>query len=145
MSDLTGSWSLEESEFRLANGNITYPLGRNPSGRIIYMESGHMSVLLIAKGRANVGFIPEKFWLNIFGIKRIIGLIRLIRANSGVLGYSGRYSTDGKTVLHHVDLSSYPDFVGTRLVREVRYEEGRLVLENSTDSGSSRLVWAREI
>ncbi|AJY40177.1 lipocalin-like domain-containing protein [Burkholderia humptydooensis] len=144
MNELTGTWSLEASEFRLANGRITYPMGRSPMGRIIYTDTGYMSVIMIARGRKNIEFIPEAFWKNIFSIKKMIGMIRLIRANSGILSYSGKYSIEGKTVLHHVDLSSYPDFTGMNLLRDMKCDDGKLVLDNATTSGSSRLVWIRE-
>ncbi|WP_082754674.1 lipocalin-like domain-containing protein [Burkholderia savannae] len=144
MNELTGTWSLEESEFRLANGGITYPMGQNPMGRIIYTDAGYMSVIIIARGRKNIEFIPEEFWKNIFSIKKMIGMIRLIRANSGILSYSGKYSIEGNTICHHVDLSSYPDFTGMNLLREMKCENSKLILDNSAAAGSSRLVWTRE-
>ncbi|WGS46996.1 lipocalin-like domain-containing protein [Burkholderia sp. JSH-S8] len=145
MSELIGAWSLEVSEFRLASGRITYPLGRNPMGRIIYTDNGYMSVILTIRQGAKIGLIPEAFWSNILSPKKMIAAIRLIRANFGLLSYSGRYFVDGNVVSHHVDLSSYPDFCGMNLMREVRCEEGRLIIENNSDSGSSRLIWSREI
>jgi len=61
--------------------------------------------------------------------------------------YSGRYEWGGDRVLHHVDASIYPNWVGATLVRLVTFDGADLVLR-AGDTGPDRpptpvLRWRR--
>lgn len=49
-------------------------------------------------------------------------------AAAGFLSYAGRYSADTETVVHHVELSLFPDWVGDDQVRLIDWVEDDLVL-----------------
>ncbi len=52
LEKLIGSWSLESySETDVETGEVTYPMGRNPEGLILYTTDGYMSAQLGNNGR----------------------------------------------------------------------------------------------
>jgi hypothetical protein len=66
------------------------------------------------------------------------------------MAYSGRFRVEGGDVVHTVELSMYPDWVGTEQRRHVRLDDDRLGLNLSTDplpaGGTTmrhRLDWER--
>jgi hypothetical protein len=44
------------------------------------------------------------------------------------LAYAGRYKLSGDQVIHHVEISSIPNYVDKDLVRRVKFEGDRIVL-----------------
>src|SRR5882762_8839602 len=46
-----GVWKLSSFEQRTTAGELTYPMGRNPVGRLTYDASGHMSAQLMLPDR----------------------------------------------------------------------------------------------
>ena len=64
--------------------------------------------------------------------------------------YAGRYSVDGDTVVHHVEIASVENWVNEKLVRVVVLAGNRLILRTPplTVGGESRvadLVWERVV
>jgi predicted ATPase len=49
--DLIGTWHLVSSEFRHADGEVTYPIGKNAVGLLIYTAKGYMAVQLMRTDR----------------------------------------------------------------------------------------------
>jgi hypothetical protein len=47
-------------------------------------------------------------------------------------------------VVHHVQASLVPSFVGTDLKRTYEFAGTQLILSARTDEGSLRLIWERE-
>jgi hypothetical protein len=109
----------------------------------MYTEDGRMSATLMSHGRPAA---PTRT-LSAAPIN-----IRAAAA-AGYLSYAGSYSRDGDDVLHHIELSLMPNWVGTterRLVEWVTSENGfDLVLSTPptrTDGGRiavNRLRWER--
>ena len=70
------------------------------------------------------------------------------REDGGFLSYFGRYEVGPDHLVHHVDMSSDGDLVGTAQHRDARMEEGRLVLRSSPTiiggpGTSAELAWQR--
>ncbi|KWN79901.1 hypothetical protein WM23_22370 [Burkholderia ubonensis] len=104
-----------------------------------------MSATLMMKDRSRVGVLPEALFSNLLSPKKVIGIIQLVRATLQCVSYSGRYSIEDDTVIHHVDVASYPDWVGMNLLRQMTLENDMLILEVlDTQMGRARLVWKRE-
>jgi hypothetical protein len=61
----------------------------------------------------------------------------------GYIGYFGTLSVnaDAATVTHHVEGSWFPNIAGADLVRGLRIDGSRLVIETQTASGRNLLTW----
>lgn len=135
---LVGAWRLVSLERRTADGEVTHPFGLDPVGYIVYSESGHVSVAFMSAGRPRFatedsrGGTPDE----------------KVRAYDTYISYSGRYEIRGNTVVHHVEVSLYPNWVGTDLERSFELSGNRLRLSTapflvSGRMRSAHLVWER--
>jgi hypothetical protein len=84
------------------HGTISYPLGRDAVGVIVYTDDGYMFVAIMcpdrqpfAAGDLLKGSGEEK-----------------ARAAETYVSYCGRYELHGDTVIHHVELSLFPNWSG---------------------------------
>lgn len=113
---LVGSWRLVSWENRSADGTVTYPLGRHAVGLIIYTADGYMSVAIMCADRGPFaagdllrGTSEEK-----------------ARAAETYVSYCGRYEFRGDSVIHHVELSLFPNWSGVDQERLVEVTGDRL-------------------
>jgi hypothetical protein len=135
---LVGTWRLLSWENRSADGTITYPLGRQAVGLIMYTEAGYMSVAVMRGDR-------EPFAAG--------DLLRAsseekARAAESYVSYCGRYEFRGDSVVHHVELSLFPNWSGVDQERLVEVRGNRLTLRTRPllldgIEQSARLVWER--
>jgi hypothetical protein len=116
--DIVGTWRLISWELRDGDGHVSYPMGKQPQGRLTYTPDGYVSVLItgrdrqrIIPGDASIG-IPEA----------------TITAARRSISYAGSYTRDGDEIVHHVELSSFPDWVGTDQQRLIDWQDADLVL-----------------
>jgi hypothetical protein len=137
-SALVGGWRLVSYETRTAEGGVSYPLGRDATGLILYTPDGHMSVALMSANRTNYasgdmrgGTAEEK-----------------LAAAETYISYCGRYELKGDEVVHHVELAFFPNRVGTPQVRTCSISGDTLTLstppmliEGKQQTG--HLVWRR--
>lgn len=117
---------------------ISYPLGRDAVGYIMYSQDGYMSVTIMRPNRAKFaagdllgGSIEEK-----------------AQAAETYVSYCGRYEFRGDTVIHHVELSSFPNWVGVDQERLVKLNGNRLTLSTRPIllggiEQTARLNWER--
>lgn len=127
-----GTWTLVSYEQHKADGSASYPLGKDPVGRLFYDADGRMWVQLMRRDRPL--FVSRT---------RQQGTADEIRAAfEGFLAYYGPYKINEKenTVIHHVECCSFPNWVGTDQVRRFEFAGGRLILYAP---GDYKLVWAR--
>jgi Lipocalin-like domain len=100
---LVGGWRLVSWENRAADGQVTYPMGTDPIGYLLYTADGRFSITISRRGRARsaagdlLGGTTEE----------------QARAVEGFVAYAGRYSFHGDRVIHHVELSLFPNWVGS--------------------------------
>jgi hypothetical protein len=117
---LIGTWSLLSFELIGDAGEIYHPYGRAPVGHIIYTRDGFMSVDIMADGR-------RSFAANAFGgFEGTPG--EKAAAFDTYLSYSGRYETIGNRVVHRIEASLFPNWVGTTLERKVTVDGDTLEL-----------------
>mgnify|MGYP005857205167 CR=1 FL=1 len=123
----TGAWKLIE-QIEIRDGRETYPRGEHPVGLLIYLPDGTMSVQLMRPDRG-----------------QFTDLTHLQTALEEYLGYYGRYTVDeaGGVVVHHVEGSSYPRWIGTDQVRRYRFEGDHLILSAEGQGVRRVLTWAR--
>jgi hypothetical protein len=135
---LVGAWRLVSWENQAADGQVTYPMGADALGYVLYTADGRFSVTISRAGRT--GFAAGDL---LSGTAE-----EQARAVEGFVAYAGRYSFDGNHVVHHVDLSLFPNWVGTDQERWVELAGDRLTLSASPlllagKQQVPRLVWER--
>jgi hypothetical protein len=100
---LVGTWRLISWETRSVDGQkISYPFGREAVGYIMYNEDGYMFVAITCPNRERFaagdllnGSTEEK-----------------AHAASTYVSYCGQYELQEDRVIHHVDVSLFPNWVG---------------------------------
>jgi hypothetical protein len=135
---LVGAWRLISWENQAADGQVTYPMGTDAIGYVLYAADGRFSVTISRRDRA--GFAAGDLLSGTTQEKA--------RALEGFVAYAGRYSFYGDRVIHHVELSLFPNWVGSDQERWVELAEGRLTLSASPlllagKQQVPRLVWER--
>jgi hypothetical protein len=135
---LVGAWKLLSWENRAADGRVTYPMGTDALGYLLYTASGRFSVTISRRGRA--GFAAGDL---LSGTTE-----EQARAVEGFVAYAGRYSFHADRVVHHVELSLFPNWVGSDQERWVELAGNRLILsarplQLAGQLQVPRLVWER--
>jgi hypothetical protein len=108
------------------------------SGFVMYGRDGRMMVIILTGER------PKPATIDKATDQECIELFR------SPVAYGGSYNFDGKTVEHHVDISSNEVWTGTTLIRDVKRDGSRLILTTrpapSPFDGklvSATLVWEK--
>jgi Lipocalin-like domain len=120
--DLVGTWTWASVDLTRTDGTKTQPFGANPKGYVIFDSNGRFAYLLTRADR-------PKFAAN----NREQGTPEENKESVlGVLAYSGRYSvTDGgKTLIFHIEASSYPNAEGVDQKRSITLTEDELKWTN---------------
>jgi hypothetical protein len=135
---LVGAWRLVSWENRAADGQVSYPMGTDARGYLLYTADGRFSVTISRADRAA------------FAAGDLLGgtTEEQVQAVEGFVAYAGRYSFHGDHVIHHVELSLFPNWVGTDQQRWVELAGDRLTLSASPlllagTQQVPRLVWKR--
>lgn len=115
---LYGTWDLVSFVRHVAGEAVGDVLGPDPVGRISYHADGRMSALLMQRDR------PWPTDVNFTAATAEMRGAAAMRFGA----YGGWFEIEGDVVTHHVDISLYPDHVGTDLVRQMRWEGDALVL-----------------
>ena len=136
-----GTWQLVSWKIEQANGQLMDPsLGPDPRGWIMYHPGGHMSVVLMRPDRPNFASdnlmeaTPEE----------------VEAAFAGYVSYCGSYEVNERErfVIHRIELSWFPNLIGTEQKRFFAFAGDRLTLETPPltllgDAQVHRLVWQR--
>jgi len=140
MSDeFVGAWKLISLERRTAAGEVTYPMGQNPVGRLTYDALGRMSVQIMRPDRPKPQGVTPASW----------SAAEKAAAFDGFIAYYGTFkvSETERAVIHHVEASLYPHWVGSDQRRLYEFSGSQLILRAVNGSGGpgteSRLVWER--
>ena len=135
-----GVWDLVSFETHLSDGRVIAPLGEDAAGRVIYDADGRMSVQIMRRDRP------------VFASGDILnGESEEVRAAfEGDIAYSGTYEVqeDDARVLHRVEASLFPNWIGGEQVRHFEFPGGRLKLTTpplvyAGGETTSVLVWER--
>jgi hypothetical protein len=107
---LVGNWRLVsfEREYQSA-GEREYPMGKAPTGYILFLPEGRMAVLITAEGRKAPATEQDR-----------AGLFNTLVA------YTGAYRVEGDKWITTVDVSANPAWVGTDQTRSFRITGNRL-------------------
>ena len=132
-----GTWRLLSYEIRRADVDIKYPWGQDPVGLLIYSGDGYMSVAMMSANRTR--FVDKD-------VKKGTNEEKAAAVDTYVF-YSGRYEIQGDTVIHHVEVCLFPNWVGNDQKRTFQFDGNRLTLSTPLPGGdiqrSAHLVWER--
>jgi Lipocalin-like domain len=135
---LIGTWKLVSWENRSLDGQVSYPLGEDAVGYISYTQDGYVFVAMMRHDRAE------------FAAGDLVRASAQEKAHAAetYMTYCGRYEFRGSTVVHHVELSLFPNWVGVDQERLVEIVGNRLtvstrpmLLDGIQQSG--HLIWER--
>jgi hypothetical protein len=139
---ILGTWRLvsyvEQDE---RGGPVTFPLGRDAAGLIMYTTDGYMSAQLMRSGRHDYDQ-PD---IGGGTIQQAAG------AAEGYLAYSGPYDVDeAASIVHHrVAVSLLPNWLETVQIQHGSLKDNQLTLVSEIPLGGkvirSTLVWARAL
>ena len=133
-----GTWSLVSFEVRSTNGKVSYPFGRDVRGYITYSQGGYMSVSFMSTDRPHFksndlrgGSVEEK-----------------VLAFDAYFTYCGKYEATNKKVIHHIEVSLYPNWIGGDQERFYTFDGDQLILSSSpllieNSEQTAYLVWKR--
>jgi len=138
-SRLAGTWRLLHWDAELEDGSISWPFGERAQGYVVYTADGRMITTISRAGRTPIGgdilAAPAEARAEAFG---------------SFLAYAGTFRVEGGDVVHHVEMSLFPDWVGTEQRRHVGLSDDGSVLTLSTDpipsagrTARHRLRWER--
>jgi hypothetical protein len=131
-----GTWKLISIETRDENGEL-FRRGHR-TGYLLYSEEEYMSVAFMkedrptfASGDIRRGTVEEK-----------------MAAVEGYVSYSGRFELKGNKVIHHIEVSLFPNWVGVSQERLYEFEGDCLTLSTSLmlvggRQLSTHVIWAR--
>ena len=133
-----GTWRLLSFETRTSSGEVSDLLGKGEVGYLIYGQDGHMAVSMMQTNRAN--FASADFLAASPEEKRT--------AFETYSSYCGTYEVTGEKVIHHIELSLFPNWSGRDQERFFEFSEDRLTLRTPPMSlgGAERTmhaVWQR--
>ena len=100
---LVGSYRLLSFENYADDGEVAQPFGPSPKGFIIYTADGYMSAILMRADRPN------------FSAGDILGGSddEKLDAFSSSSAYAGRWEIVGDQIIHHLEVTTYPNWTGT--------------------------------
>ena len=115
---LIGTWKLISLVDIPEGGEPEYPHGKSPKGILTYTPEGYVSVHIMTNPFPEVDTLstktPADKWKEVF---------------DSYVAYFGTYSIDAidMIVVHHVEGSNWPEFIGTSQRRRFRYSADRLI------------------
>ena len=118
--ELIGTWKFVSLTATKPSGEVIYPYGENLFGMLVYTANGYMSVLLMD---------PERLR---FASDDALGgtAEEVIEAYRKFDAYCGTYTVDADKgiVVHHLQGSKFPNWVGSDQVRHFRVSENTLTI-----------------
>ena len=135
--DLVGSYVGRGRETIAAGSKARGPQAREAAqpARIVYTKEGLVFAISTPAGRAPTG------------VKDVREAPNEVKARlaDDVVAYAGRYEMKDGKVLHHIEVSFFPDLVGRTNVRTPSFEGKVLTLTTEPDQkgGVQKIYWER--
>jgi len=133
-----GTWRLVSFHTKRADGQVKYPLGRDAAGYIIYNEDGYVSVAIMNANRSK------------FASGDIFGgtTEEKVAAADTYISYCGRYEIQEGKVIHHIEVSFFPNWIGADQERIFEFDGERLSLSTPPFlvggvQQTAHMVWER--
>src|ERR1700686_1840087 len=140
-----GVWKLISGESKDdVTGEIRYPWGTNPVGRLAYDDAGRGFAQLMNPGRPSVGGMANRGAAAAIATASAEDMREML---TGFNSYFGTFDIDepARTVVHHLQSALIPSWVGTDQRRKYEFSgSNQLIMLNTASQVSYRLVWQRE-
>ena len=129
-----GTWKLVSFEMR-SDDQVTYPLGKDPVGYLIYSHEGYMAASLMASKRQRFSSVDI--------LKATTE--EIIAAYGTYVAYCGKYEVTEDKVTHLVEVSLFPNWVGGKQERFYKLEGDELILSTPPMivGGKQQISYAR--
>ena len=132
-----GTWRLVSFELR-SDDQVTYPLGKDAVGYLIYNNDGYMSAALMASKRPRFSSMDM--------MKATTEEIEA--AADTYVAYCGKYAVNEGKVTHLVEVSFFPNWVGEKQERFYKFEGDKLILSTPPmilggKQQTGYLIWKR--
>jgi Lipocalin-like domain len=124
-SDFIGTWKLVDYSFLHEDGTVEKPWGDHVVGYLLYSAEGYMSGNLSPAGRRHNVEPTES---------------QKARRKRDYIAYAGPYTVNGDTVTHHVEVSLFPNWLGTAQLRYHKREGNTLILRTPPIPSGDGLV-----
>ena len=118
MDAFVGTWRLVSFEFRTMAGQVNYPYGKDAIGYVIYSQDGYVAFTVMSANRPQfasadiaAGSSEEK-----------------AAAVDTYFSYCGTYKVRGDRVIHHLEVSLFPNWIGGDQERIFEFKDNRLIL-----------------
>ena len=136
--DIVGTWQLVSYSCKDESGNISYPLGENAVGYIMYTNDGYMSVSMAAKNR------PKRSSGDLTGGTKE----EKIAEAETYITYCGTYEFYEDRVVLIIEMALFPNRVGSSQVRYYRIKGSRIILTTPPISIDNKpqvctVIWER--
>ena len=133
-ADFIGTWKLIDYSFLHEDGTVEKPWGDHVVGYLLYSAEGYMSGNLSPAGRRRKVEKTDN---------------KKSRRKRDYIAYAGPYTVDGDTVTHHVEVSIFPNWLGTAQLRYHKREGDRLILRtppirSGKDVVAVQLTWEKQ-
>jgi Lipocalin-like domain len=140
-----GVWKLISGESKdEGTGEVRYPWGKNPVGRLTYDDAGRVFAQLMNPGRRSVGGMANRGAAAAIATASAEDMREML---TGFNAYFGTFDVDepSRTVTHHLQSALIPSWVGTDQRRKYEFSgSNRLIMFNTASNASYRLVWHRD-
>ena len=132
---LLGAWRLISLTERTSKGEVRLPFGQDPVGLLLYDNADRVSAQIM---RRNQPRFAHNDWQRVSDQEKAA-------AWSAYLGYFGTYRIDenARAVIHHIEGSWYPNFVGSEQVRYFQFADEKLILSADVPGGRVEIVWEK--
>lgn len=122
---ILGGWELVSWTITVGQ-TISHPFGKQPNGRILYTGDGQMSATIARSDRRPLSHpVPAK-----------APDAEKLAAFDSYFSYGGSFEIEGDEVVHRVELSLNPNFVGTEQRRRMTFDREFLTL--SADEATTK-------
>src|ERR1700730_14380205 len=125
-------------------GEVRYPWGKNPVGRLSYDEAGRVFVQLMNPGRRSVGGVSNRGAAAAIATSSADDMRAML---TGFNAYFGTFDVDqaAGTVIHHLQSALIPSWVGTDQRRRYEFSAaGELIMSNTASGADYKLVWQHD-
>jgi hypothetical protein len=112
-----GTWKLVSFELR-SDDQVTYPLGEDPVGLLMYNDEGYMSVAIMASKRHRLSTMDFTK----------VTTEEFVAAADNYDAYCGKYEVTKDKVTHLAEVSFVPNRVGEKEERFYKFEGDKLIL-----------------
>jgi hypothetical protein len=134
----SGTWRLLSYEVRSTSGETRYPWGQDPVGLLMYNDDGYVSVAMMTADRPRFGAKDIKKGTT----------EEKVAAVDSYISYCGRYEVQKGTVIHHVEVCLFPNWVGNDQIRTYEFNDSLLLLSTEPivageKQWTGHLLWER--